>query len=504
MGFGLNRPLSRRHFLKAGAGLAATAAAPASWARIAQASGAASAEKMIGIQISAISFTDEGVNKVLDLLQERAQVNTLFLSAFTYDLGTGGRQVPSRPLPDHGPREYDHFHGGNFATPHAQFYVDTILKQTKAPDLGNVDILEMVLPETKKRGMKVYAWNYNIWRRDIPNIEQLEEIDINGQHAPTCCAFNPEYKKFVIDLTKDHCTSYDIDGVMWGAEQQGPLNNALGANAGNWDVPITCFCQFHRQAAKERGIDVDRAIEGYKKLIAFTVQSRANQRPTDGYFVEFWRIMVDYPEILAWEKLWSDGKAGTYEDIFKTAKGVRQNLQVGFHIWHTNSFSPFFRAEQDYARFARFADYLKPVLYNNCAGPRYAKYIGKVDSTLLHDLPPEEALDVNNRWLDYEGMTPEPMSLAKITTGGLPAEYVARETRRALEDVKGKCKIYPGIDIDIPTAADDKQTEPDDVYQATKAALKAGAEGLIFSRKYSEMKLANLFAGGKAVKEILG
>ena len=76
-------------------------------------------------------------------------------------------------------------------------------------------------------------------------------------------------------------------------------------------------------------------------MLDFTVQARADKRPTDGYFVEFWRIMVDYPEILAWEKLWSDGKNSTYADIYKTAKSVRPSLQVGFHIWHTNSFSPF-------------------------------------------------------------------------------------------------------------------------------------------------------------------
>ena len=79
------------------------------------ASPASQNEKLIGIQISAISFTDEGIDRVLDILQEKASVNTLFLSAFTYDLGTGGRQVPGRPLPDHGKQEYDNFHGGDFA-----------------------------------------------------------------------------------------------------------------------------------------------------------------------------------------------------------------------------------------------------------------------------------------------------------------------------------------------------------------------------------------------------
>jgi len=76
--------------------------------------------------------------------------------------------------------------------------------------------------------------------------------------------------------------------------------------------------------------------------------------------------------------------------------------------------------------------------------------------------------------------------------------------RRALNGVAKKCAIYPGIDIDIPTGANEKQTAPEDVYAATAAGLKAGAEGLIFSRKYSEMRLANLAAGGKAVRDFGG
>ena len=66
----------------------------------------------------------------------------------------------------------------------------------------------------------------------------------------------------------------------------------------------------------------------------------------------------------------------------------------------------------------------------------------------------------------------------------------------------GACKILPGIDIDIPTGRNSRKASPDDTYAATAAALKAGADGLIFSRKYSEMRLANLAAGGKAVREL--
>jgi hypothetical protein len=60
-------------------------------------------------------------------------------------------------------------------------------------------------------------------------------------------------------------------------------------------------------------------------------------------------------------------------------------------------------------------------------------------------------------------------------------------------------KVWPGIDIDIPTGLDEKKTEPQDVRAAVRAALSAGADGVILSRKYSEMRLANL----RAVREAL-
>jgi hypothetical protein len=172
-------------------------------------------------------------------------------------------------------------------------------------------------------------------------------------------------------------------------------------------------------------------------------------------------------------------------------------VQVGFHIWHANSFSPFIRAEQDYAAFAKVADYLKIVVYNNCGGPRYVRAIDNIASTIFRDVPKEEVFRLHNHLLNYEN---EP-SYAEMPKAGMSSDYVARETKRALDDVQGKCKIYPGIDIDIPTDADQKKTSPQDVHDATLAALRAGAEGLIFSRKYSEMRLANLAAGGDAVKE---
>src|SRR5271168_4499544 len=120
--------MDRRTFLQNGAATALTAAVPST--RLAS-SPLTPKDRTIGIQVGAVSFVDEGTEKVLDEFQRDASVNTLFLATFTYGRGIAGRQIPGQPLPDHGKQQYDlNFHGGNFATPHPQYYQNTVLKDT--------------------------------------------------------------------------------------------------------------------------------------------------------------------------------------------------------------------------------------------------------------------------------------------------------------------------------------------------------------------------------------
>jgi len=113
-------------------------------------------------------------------------------------------------------------------------------------------------------------------------------------------------------------------------------------------------------------------------------------------------------------------------------------------------------------------------------------------------LTPEQTLELTYRLHQYGGE----QSLDRIPHEGLSADYVRRETRRAVAGVSSKVKIWPGIDIDIPTGPNEKKTAPDDVYAAVKAAFDGGAHGVLLSRKYSEMPLANLRAAGRAVRDL--
>ena len=107
--------MDRRMFLETSTRLAGAAL-------LAQVPAPQAAPPMLGIQVGAVSFVDEGTSHVLDTLQEMAAINTLFVASFTYGRGIAGRQLPNQPLPDHGKQEYDTstFRGGNYATPHPQ------------------------------------------------------------------------------------------------------------------------------------------------------------------------------------------------------------------------------------------------------------------------------------------------------------------------------------------------------------------------------------------------
>ena len=145
--------------------------------------------------------------------------------------------------------------------------------------------------------------------------------------------------------------------------------------------------------------------------------------------------------------LFTDSLRETYAAIYKTVKAAKPTVPVGWHIWHNNSFNPIYRAEQDLHELSNYSDFIKVVMYNNCGGERMALYADNIGSTLYGDLSKQALIDLN-----YALMGFKERSYDQIPHTGLSADYVYRETKRALDGVAGtKTLIWPGIDIDIPT-----------------------------------------------------
>lgn len=458
-------------------------------------------ERFIGIQVGAISFLDEGVNKVLDTFQEKASVNALLLASPTWTRGTGGRQIPGHPIPDHGVQEYDlNFHGGNYARVHQQYYAKTIIgEDVRAPDHGDWDFFEAVLPEARKRKLACFAWMEESSGAPLPryiaNWPKLLEVDVLGRKSSSACMRNPDYYNWWFSVVEDYLKSYDLDGVVWCSEKGGPLTRILNGPVGAGG--IVCFCEHCQAEAQKRGIHVERAKAGFKALLEWNQKAGKGERPVDGFFVTLWRILLEYPEVLAWDKMWSDGQHDILRGMWGTVKALDRNKRLGYHVCHMISWSPWYRATENFYEMADYCDFLKVVMYNNCAGPRYYAYHQSIHKSWLADAKPEETFSLMMRILNLEEGP-----LEELPQKGFSPDYVRRETERAVTAVAGKCAIYPGIDVDIPTGEGQSKGSREGVKEAVKAAFAGGAQGVILSRKYSEMWLDHLAGAGDALREL--
>ena len=189
---------------------------------------------LVGIQVGAISLVDEGVPEVLDLLQEKAAVNAVFVATQSFDRGVQGRQVAGQPWPGHGPQDSDEHFGGSYVTQHPELYGATTLGPYRAPDpeLMGFDVLEQVGPPARDRGIRVYSFvlenTHSGLARAVPNWPGVLQVDAWGRPDTDACLRNPDYVNWWLALVEDQVRSYPIDGLMFGSERYGPLGNVIG------------------------------------------------------------------------------------------------------------------------------------------------------------------------------------------------------------------------------------------------------------------------------------
>jgi len=289
--------VSRRRFVQILAALSTASSLPAGAAESARqtspdASKTINRKNLVATQVKAYAWQDEGIDALLDNLQEKGNVNTAF--AFTFN-SEATDQSGKIPLPDHG--TYGRANpeiGGAFYDYDLQYFVDTMLKEFHAASRFNV--ISEVAPKMKARGMDFFAFDYNNTNanmmRLIPGLTETAEIDVYGKRTDGACWNHPDYRGLLTGRIKSYLSGYPelVAGIIFGCERMGPLDNLIG---GGWATTgICCFCPYCRAKARDREISVDRAREGFIKLDRLFQAAGNGRRPADGYFVSFWRILM--------------------------------------------------------------------------------------------------------------------------------------------------------------------------------------------------------------------
>src|ERR1039457_612450 len=141
----------------------------------------------VAIQMKPHAWIDEGIDRVLDNLQQKGNVNTVW--AYTYDWEMGPRNTPNSgiPLPDHGSYGDPRFSGGAFYDYDPKYFRGTSLSDFRSPDFGKFNVITEVAPKVKARGMDFFCWDYNNESRrmiqNLPGAARVTEIDMDGRRT---------------------------------------------------------------------------------------------------------------------------------------------------------------------------------------------------------------------------------------------------------------------------------------------------------------------------------
>ncbi|MEX1182035.1 MAG: hypothetical protein WEF86_02290 [Gemmatimonadota bacterium] len=459
---------------------------------------------LIGIQMSPHTMLDEGIPYCLDLIQETAAIDTVM--PYTHAFHTNNLRKPLRYLAtDHGvaPKPAPGRVPQVWVRHHDESFRDTRLRvrpTDPAVEYADRDLFTEIRRPASERGMKVYARILESSGASIENFDSAVTIDVYGQPTRTGCWRNPDYRNFWAAVAEDMFRSYDLDGFQWGAERMGPLMNVILP----WnDTPPTCFCEHCVANGRANNIDPDRAREGYEKLYTYVRGLiDGGPKPREGVATVYLRHLIRYPEILSWEYQYRLGRELVTKTMYDTIKAIKPTAEVGWHVDHQpSSWDIVYRAEMSYEEMAPHSDFIKFIAYHDVLGPRIRHwYLDRFQSTILSELSLEQSLELYYALFGYDPAT-EP-KLDELDTKGFSPNYVFRETERSVASANGKTKIYPGIGFDVPWGDATMEADPEEVYQATLKAFEAGASGIVVSREYEEMKVPNLRAVGRAVREV--
>jgi hypothetical protein len=464
-------------------------------------------DKFVGIQISPISFIDEGVERVLDTLQERVGVNVLLIGTVSWLGLKSGRSISHEVdgFPDHGIPKPFAMKGGAYFKPDPAYYSQTIIKNFRAsdPEMQDKDILEMVIPAARARGMKVfvelmepffkYEGHGSVNTVTISNLPQLLEVDLFGRMSGDPSTSNPDYRNWIHSMVEDQCRNYDLDGVMWCNERRSPLDQLIVGQA------PTDFSPASRREAVERGIDVERVRLAYKDIYSYFQKARAGETFVDGSFIEFLRLLFANPEILIWERFWLERNKDLDRELYGIVKWCNAELSFGLNVWNRNHFNPLRKAQYPWEEQTLHADWVKPITYQHQAGQIYVNEMTAFHQTILRDFTPEQLTPLMYKLLNLNEAPWQEL----IQTGMNPDTYIFGQCQDAVRGVNGKADVYMGIGVDAPRVRQDQAAcTPDIVRRSVLASYQAGAKGVVFAPNYAIMKLSNLDGAAEALREL--
>lgn len=447
----------------------------------------------IGTPVLPEYLYENGIANTLNAMQDLVGINTVM--TFSHDHVFNQYRKDFKPKTDHEGNPYTNI----WVKTDPAYYSNPLwADKDLSPKYAKLDVLDELQNEAAARNMDVYARILEpyVITGAIPGFEDFAEVDANGESGRNVCFNHPGYMDYWDSVVEDLVRSHPyLKGFKFGQERGGPILSSLGSKK-----PGTCFCEHCLRKAKNRGINTENARSGLIAIQEFGNKINSGEHPGDGNFVSFLRLLIEYHDVLAWEQFWMDSREDQRKRIFAKIKNINEGIQVGWHIDHGMTWDLITRATWDYSKMSPYSDWLSTAVYFDSMGRRSTRHYEKFYQRILFgDAGEEYSYPMYLSFLGYDPELQPTLEQHRQHDTSFTSDYVYKECKRAVDAVKGGAKVYARPGFDMPGYQ--CNNTPEEVYNATTAALKAGVDGLWCGREWDELNPENARAFGNAVRD---
>ena len=427
----------------------------------------------IGVQLDKAAFENRELSDMFREMHELAAINTVIYFFKDEDVKYGS----------------DHSGGTSFQRGKVDldsFGRDTIDRMQEAAEPFGITIF--------MGGGEMY------WGNCIHKFPEATEIDCFGNRTDFSCPNRPEWRQFQKALHADLFQQHPyLGGFLFMHERRGPMNFLYKRQAWFDNTLPRCFCEHCADKGQKRGIDAEKAKVGFQHLVKL-FEGKSPQLERDGVMVGFWRLLTEYPDVLAWEKMQWDTIFDYREDVIKAMRKAKNDITIGYHYQHAGLLGDLFWRVGEKPEYAKgVADFVKPSLYPGVSGARLKNVISRAQAVYLKDLDDKTAQLAVSGWFQRSPENGrEVFGENPAAQSGFTPEWVKTETERFSKGA-APVPVYAGLGIGVPGS--DQVETPEYITKCTEACFEGGAEGIILSRHYSEIKPKLLKAAGKVIKK---
>jgi len=426
----------------------------------------------IGVQLHKPAFENRSLDDLFTEMRDFAAINTVIYFFKDEDAKTG-----------------QNYHGNT-----------SYRRKSAEIDVRGNDTLDLMYKAASKHEIDIYMGGGEMyWASCLNNHASACQIDCYDKPFNFACVNKPEWRKFQMSLHNDLFAQHPyLAGFLFMHERNGSFMPIFKPDTWRGNYNPACFCEDCIKIAEQKGIDAEKARAGFKKLVRL-LRDKESSLVRDGIMVSMWRIISEYPEVMAWEKLQWDSFQDYRKDIVKAIKQVKPTAKIGYHFQHHGLYGALpWRAGDNPEYAVEFADWVKPSVYPGASGARYKDLLDKARKSYLGDLDELTAHRTLSGWFNRSAENGMEMLGDNLAVqSAFSAEWVESEVQRIVAG-SSPLPVYAGLGIGVPGG---EQIEtPEFIAECTKACFKGGANGIILSRHYSEMKPALVKAAGGVIK----